>query len=78
MNSAHIMAWICSVRGNVMRLSSEYHSVQYSPQYMAFLKSSDIEAPRRKQRGMFCRAAEPTGNALAVAVQRVKHSAEIV
>jgi hypothetical protein len=28
-----------------------------------------FEAPRRKQRGMFCRAAEPTGNALAVSVQ---------
>jgi NADPH-dependent 2,4-dienoyl-CoA reductase/sulfur reductase-like enzyme len=31
--------------------------------------TNKIEAPRRKQRGMFCRTAEPTGNAFAVAVQ---------
>ncbi len=30
-----------------------------------------IEAPHRKQREMFCRTAEPTGNALAVAVQLI-------
>ena len=33
------------------------------------LKIAVIEEPRSKLRGMFCRAAEPTGNALAVSVQ---------
>jgi demethylmenaquinone methyltransferase/2-methoxy-6-polyprenyl-1,4-benzoquinol methylase len=31
-----------------------------------------IEEPRSKRRGMFCRAAEPTGNTLAVAVQTIQ------
>ena len=36
---------------------------------MAVWQKFHIEEPRNKLRGMFCRSAEPTGNALTIAVQ---------
>jgi hypothetical protein len=33
------------------------------------ISKHQIEEPRSKLRGMFCRAAEPRGNTLAIAVQ---------
>jgi prepilin-type N-terminal cleavage/methylation domain-containing protein len=45
------------------------NGVRNAPLLVYQIKDSRIEEPRSKLRGMFCRAAEPAGNALAVSVQ---------
>ena len=49
----------------VINSKSEYRNTKQ----IQISNAQMIEEPRSKLRGMFCRSAEPTGNALAIAVQ---------